>query len=146
MKRRTTHFPRYPAPQPEIGQSLSTSASLIAIADSRDSTTSVNSPSVRFREVGCLAGWSKWAQSRRFGLAARHVALSRSSSRSRGTVAPEPNWAAFSLRLCTSFNVMEIAKAAEVRHFILASTSSVYGANAKMPFRKVRGKSCHWIR
>src|SRR5271167_337380 len=38
--------------------------------------------------------------------------------------------------LVGAFNVMEIAKAAEVEHFLLASTSSVYGANTKMPFRE----------
>ena len=34
------------------------------------------------------------------------------------------------------FNVMEIAKAAEVGHFLVASTSSVYGANTRIPFRE----------
>ena len=38
--------------------------------------------------------------------------------------------------LVGTFNVMEGAKAAGVRHFLLASTSSVYGANAKMPFQE----------
>jgi len=38
--------------------------------------------------------------------------------------------------LVGTFNVMEIAKAAGVRHFMLASTSSVYGANANMPFKE----------
>jgi UDP-glucuronate 4-epimerase len=38
--------------------------------------------------------------------------------------------------LVGTFNVMEAAKAAGVRHFLVASTSSVYGANAKMPFRE----------
>jgi UDP-glucuronate 4-epimerase len=38
--------------------------------------------------------------------------------------------------LVGTFNVMEAAKAAGVRHFLIASTSSVYGANASMPFRE----------
>lgn len=33
-----------------------------------------------------------------------------------------------------TFNVMECAKAAKVRHLLMASTSSVYGANEEMPF------------
>jgi UDP-glucuronate 4-epimerase len=36
--------------------------------------------------------------------------------------------------LVGTFNVMEAAR--DVRHFLLASTSSVYGANAAMPFRE----------
>ena len=38
--------------------------------------------------------------------------------------------------LVGTFNVMEAAKAAGVQHFLLASTSSVYGANSAMPFRE----------
>ncbi len=38
--------------------------------------------------------------------------------------------------LTGTFNVMEVARAAGVDHFLLASTSSVYGANARMPFRE----------
>lgn len=34
------------------------------------------------------------------------------------------------------FNVMEVARQAKVRHFLFASTSSVYGANAVVPFRE----------
>lgn len=33
-----------------------------------------------------------------------------------------------------SFNVMEAARQAEVAHLLMASTSSVYGANTKMPY------------
>jgi UDP-glucuronate 4-epimerase len=33
-----------------------------------------------------------------------------------------------------TFNVMEAAQAARVRHLLMASTSSVYGANEEMPF------------
>jgi len=33
-----------------------------------------------------------------------------------------------------SFNVMECARAADVEHLLMASTSSVYGANTEMPF------------
>ena len=36
--------------------------------------------------------------------------------------------------LVGTYNVLEAAKAAGVRHLLLASTSSVYGANAAMPF------------
>ena len=32
------------------------------------------------------------------------------------------------------FNVMEVARAAGIRHFVLASTSSVYGAHTAMPY------------
>ena len=35
-----------------------------------------------------------------------------------------------------TFNVMEIAKEQEVKHLLMASTSSVYGAHAEMPFRE----------
>jgi UDP-glucuronate 4-epimerase len=35
-----------------------------------------------------------------------------------------------------SFNLLEICRAQPVRHFLMASTSSVYGANSKMPFRE----------
>jgi UDP-glucuronate 4-epimerase len=34
------------------------------------------------------------------------------------------------------FNVMEVARQAKVRHLLFASTSSVYGANASIPFRE----------
>ncbi|MGR3805585.1 NAD-dependent epimerase/dehydratase family protein [Marinibacterium profundimaris] len=33
-----------------------------------------------------------------------------------------------------TFNVMEVARRLEVQHLLMASTSSVYGANEKMPF------------
>ena len=33
-----------------------------------------------------------------------------------------------------TFNIMEIARKCKVKHLLMASTSSVYGANAKMPF------------
>jgi UDP-glucuronate 4-epimerase len=36
--------------------------------------------------------------------------------------------------LVGTFNVLELAKAAKVRHLLLASTSSVYGASEKRPF------------
>jgi UDP-glucuronate 4-epimerase len=35
-----------------------------------------------------------------------------------------------------TFNVMEAARAARAGHLLMASTSSVYGANAEMPFRE----------
>lgn len=35
-----------------------------------------------------------------------------------------------------SFNVLEVAKAQGVKHLMIASTSSVYGANPKMPFHE----------
>ncbi|ETX27648.1 NAD-dependent epimerase/dehydratase family protein [Roseivivax isoporae] len=38
--------------------------------------------------------------------------------------------------LVGTFNVMEAARAAEVRHLLMASTSSVYGANTEMPYRE----------
>ena len=38
--------------------------------------------------------------------------------------------------LVGTYNVMEAAKAAGVVHFLIASTSSVYGANAQTPFRE----------
>jgi UDP-glucuronate 4-epimerase len=34
------------------------------------------------------------------------------------------------------FNVMEVAREYEVKHFLFASTSSVYGANPSIPFRE----------
>ncbi|MDQ0396454.1 NAD-dependent epimerase/dehydratase family protein [Labrys monachus] len=34
------------------------------------------------------------------------------------------------------FNLMEVAREAQVRHFLFASTSSIYGANASIPFRE----------
>ena len=36
--------------------------------------------------------------------------------------------------LIGAFNVMEVARAAGVRHLLMASTSSVYGANTTMPY------------
>ena len=39
--------------------------------------------------------------------------------------------------LLGTFNVMELARSRAVPHFLLASTSSVYGANAAMPFREM---------
>lgn len=36
-----------------------------------------------------------------------------------------------------TFNLMEIARQAKPKHFMLASTSSVYGGNTRMPFREV---------
>lgn len=38
--------------------------------------------------------------------------------------------------LLGSFNVLEIAREFQVRHLMLASTSSVYGANEKIPFEE----------
>ncbi len=38
--------------------------------------------------------------------------------------------------LTGTFNLLEAARAAGVRHCLIASTSSVYGANAEMPFRE----------
>lgn len=38
--------------------------------------------------------------------------------------------------LVGTFNVMEVARRSRVRHFMVASTSSVYGANETMPFRE----------
>jgi UDP-glucuronate 4-epimerase len=35
-----------------------------------------------------------------------------------------------------TFNIMEIARELQVRHLLIASTSSVYGANQAMPFRE----------
>ena len=36
-----------------------------------------------------------------------------------------------------TFNVMEIARKLKVQHLLMASTSSVYGANVKMPFTEI---------
>ena len=36
-----------------------------------------------------------------------------------------------------TFNVMEIARKIKVQHLLMASTSSVYGANLKMPFTEI---------
>ena len=37
-----------------------------------------------------------------------------------------------------TFNVMEAAKKLKVKHLLVASTSSVYGANTKMPFTEIQ--------
>jgi UDP-glucuronate 4-epimerase len=37
-----------------------------------------------------------------------------------------------------TFNVMEAARQLEVEHLLMASTSSVYGANEEMPFREIQ--------
>lgn len=37
-----------------------------------------------------------------------------------------------------AFNVMEVARRLKVEHLMMASTSSVYGANAEMPFSEVQ--------
>jgi UDP-glucuronate 4-epimerase len=39
--------------------------------------------------------------------------------------------------LVGTFNVMEIARELKPAHFLIASTSSVYGANTRMPFREI---------
>ena len=36
-----------------------------------------------------------------------------------------------------TFNVMEVARKLKVKHLLMASTSSVYGANSKMPFTEL---------
>ena len=36
-----------------------------------------------------------------------------------------------------TFNVMEVARKQKVKHLLMASTSSVYGANSKMPFTEI---------
>jgi UDP-glucuronate 4-epimerase len=36
-----------------------------------------------------------------------------------------------------TFNIMEVARKLNVKHLLLASTSSVYGANSKMPFTEI---------
>ena len=36
-----------------------------------------------------------------------------------------------------TFNIIELAKKHSVQHLLMASTSSVYGANTKMPFREI---------
>ena len=36
-----------------------------------------------------------------------------------------------------TFNVMEAARRLEVKHLLMASTSSVYGANTEMPYREI---------
>ena len=36
-----------------------------------------------------------------------------------------------------TFNIMEVAKKQKVKHLLMASTSSVYGANLKMPFTEL---------
>ena len=36
-----------------------------------------------------------------------------------------------------TFNVMEVAKKQKVKHLLIASTSSVYGANSKLPFNEI---------
>jgi UDP-glucuronate 4-epimerase len=41
--------------------------------------------------------------------------------------------------LIGSFNLLEVIRELEVRHLIVASTSSVYGANAKVPFTETDG-------
>lgn len=35
-----------------------------------------------------------------------------------------------------TFNILELARELDIRHLLMASTSSVYGANAQMPFRE----------
>lgn len=37
-----------------------------------------------------------------------------------------------------TFNIMEAARAADVQHLLMASTSSVYGANTEMPFTETQ--------
>jgi UDP-glucuronate 4-epimerase len=39
--------------------------------------------------------------------------------------------------LVGTFNVLELARAAQVRHLLLASTSSIYGASEKRPFEEL---------
>ena len=44
----------------------------------------------------------------------------------------------FDSNLVGSFNVMEVARALAVQHLLMASTSSVYGANTEMPFNETQ--------
>ncbi|MAK61626.1 MAG: UDP-glucuronate 5-epimerase [Ponticaulis sp.] len=46
-----------------------------------------------------------------------------------------------SSNLIGSWNILELAKQCEVKHLLLASTSSVYGANEKIPFEET-DKTC----
>ena len=39
--------------------------------------------------------------------------------------------------LVGAFNLLEAVKTLEIRHLLIASTSSVYGANARLPFREI---------
>lgn len=43
-----------------------------------------------------------------------------------------------SANLIGTFNVLELARATQVRHLLVASTSSVYGANTDMPFSETQ--------
>jgi len=49
-----------------------------------------------------------------------------------------------STNICGSFNLLEIVKELDVEHLLLASTSSIYGANTELPFREVH-KTDHQI-
>jgi UDP-glucuronate 4-epimerase len=42
-----------------------------------------------------------------------------------------------------TFNVMEAARRLKVRHLLMASTSSVYGANEEMPYREIDKADSH---
>ena len=35
-----------------------------------------------------------------------------------------------------TFNILEVSRASSIKHLLIASTSSVYGANKKMPFNE----------
>lgn len=41
-----------------------------------------------------------------------------------------------SANIVGSYNLLEVARAAKVQHLLMASTSSVYGANTKLPFQE----------
>ena len=38
--------------------------------------------------------------------------------------------------LIGTFNILEVARTANIKHLLIASTSSVYGANEDMPFKE----------
>lgn len=44
--------------------------------------------------------------------------------------------ACVSANLVGTFNILEVARAAKPKHLLIASTSSVYGGNEKMPFEE----------
>ena len=42
----------------------------------------------------------------------------------------------FDSNLLGTFNILEVSRASSIKHLLIASTSSVYGANKKMPFNE----------
>jgi UDP-glucuronate 4-epimerase len=85
---------------------------------------------------GCIAMLEDEAALRRFADAARPDVIVHLAAQAGVRYSLENPRAYVDANLVGTYNVMELARTHAVQHFLVASTSSVYGANAAMPFRE----------